>query len=94
VRLLDPDDVAGAAEAMEALRAQASEREQAARERYTQHQLESERLRHEARLAAIDHELEQAVEAGEERARREAAAQEAADRRGQADAVARSLRRP
>jgi hypothetical protein len=91
---LDPDDVAGAAEAMEALRARASEREQAARERHSQHQLESELRRHEGRLAAIDHELEQAVKAGEERARREAAEQEAADRRAQADAVARSLRRP
>ena len=94
VRQLDPDDVAGAAEAMEAVRAQASEREQAARERHTQHQLESEWRRHEARLAAVDRELEQAVEAGEEQARREVAEQEAADRRAQADAVARALRRP
>ena len=94
MRKLDPDDVAGAAEAMEAVRAQASEREQAARERHTQHQLESEWRRHEARLAAIDRELEQAVEAGEEQARREVAEQEAADRRAQADAVARALRRP
>jgi hypothetical protein len=94
LRQLDPDDVAGAAEAMEAVRARASEREQAARERHTQRQLESEWRRHEARLAAIDRELEQAVEAGEEQARREVADQEAADRRAQAEAVARSLRRP
>jgi hypothetical protein len=94
VRRLDPDDVARAAEAMEALRAQASQCEQAARERYTQHQLESERRRHEARLAAIDDELDQAVKAGEERARREIAEQEAADRGAQAETVARSLRRP
>jgi hypothetical protein len=94
VRRLDPDDVAAAAEAMEAVRAQASQLEQEARERHTKDQVESELRRHEARLAAMDRELEQTVRAAEEQVRREVADQEAADRRAQAEAVARSLRRP
>jgi hypothetical protein len=91
---VDPDDVAGAADAMEALRAEASELEQRARERHTDDQLKGERRRHEARLAAIDREVEQKVRAGEEQARRELAEREASDRRAQADVVARALRRP
>jgi hypothetical protein len=94
VRRVDPDDVAAAAEAMETLRAQASERERQARERHIDEQLERERRLQETRLAEIDRELEQAVQAGEEQARRELAEREAADRRAQADAVARALRRP
>lgn len=94
VRKLDPDDVAVAAEAMETLRAEATERERQARESHLHDQLETERRREEARLAEFDKELEQAARAGEERARREVADQEAADRRAQAEAVARSLRRP
>jgi hypothetical protein len=94
VRQVDPDDVAAAAEAMETLRAQASERERRARERHIDEQLEAERRPQEARLAEIDRELEQVVKAGEYEARRERAEQEAADRRAQADAVARALRRP
>jgi hypothetical protein len=94
VREVDPDDVAGAAEAMQNLRAKASELEGQARERHMNDQLESERRRHDARLAAIDREVEETVKAGEERARREIAQQQASDRRAQADAVARSLRRP
>jgi hypothetical protein len=94
VRHVDPDDVAGAAEAMEALRAEASKLERQAQDRITQDQLESERRRHEERLAEIEQATARAVQAGEEQARRELAEQEAADRRVQADAVARALRRP
>jgi hypothetical protein len=93
-RQVDPEDVGGAAEAMEALRAEASERERDARDRHTHEQLEGERRRHEGRLAAIDREVEQTIKAGVEQAQRELAEQEAADRRVQADAVARALRRP
>lgn len=94
VRRVDPEDVAGAVEAMEALRAQASELEQEARDRHTQAQLESEQRQHAARLAELDRELEQALRAEEEQHRRELAERDAADRRAQADAVARALRRP
>jgi hypothetical protein len=94
VRGVDADDVEGAVEAMEALRGEASERERQAMDKHSDEQVEGERRRHEARLAAIDHEFELTVKAGEERARRELAAQEAADRRAQTDAVARVLRRP
>jgi hypothetical protein len=94
VSKVDPEDVEAAAEAMQILRAEASERERNAQDGHTQRLLESERRAQEARLAEIDRELEQTVRAGEERARRELAEQEAADRRAQADAVARALRRP
>jgi hypothetical protein len=94
VRKVDPDDVEAAAEAMESLRAEAAKREQQAEDRHTRNQLETERRRHEARLAEIDRENAEAIQAGEERMRRELAEQEAADRRAQADAVARALRRP
>ena len=48
---------------------------------------------HQSRLDAIERDAEAAIQAGEQQARRELAAQEAAERRAQADAVARALRR-
>jgi flagellar biosynthesis GTPase FlhF len=94
VRRVDAEDVEAAAEAMEALRAEASELERQAQERRMRDQVESERRQHEARLAEIERATASAIKAGEEQARRELAEQQAADRRAQADAVAQALRRP
>jgi hypothetical protein len=91
---VDAEDVEGAAQAMEALRTEASDLELKARERLTLEQVESQRRRHEARIAEMDRMTASEIQAGEEQARRELAEQEAAEKRAQADAVARALRRP
>jgi hypothetical protein len=79
---IDAENITHAVAAMEALRETAANLE-----------LEAEQRVHQARLDVIDHAAEAAVEAGEQQARRELAAQEVTERRAQADAVARALRR-
>ena len=92
-RRLAADDIAAAAEAMEALRTEASERELAAEQSWRQAQTEAERRAHEQRLADIDREAQADAQARDAALRREMDAQEAADRRAQAEGVASALRR-
>jgi len=91
---IDADEVTAAAEAMEALREDASEREMAGERRWREAQVEAERRAHEQQLAAIDHAAEVDAQVQEEVLSKEMAEREAADRRAQAEAVARALRRP
>jgi hypothetical protein len=94
VSRIDGEDVEAAAEAMEALRAEASEREAQARERYHHEQAEAEQAAHELTLKEIDDAAAADIAAGEEQARRELAAQEEAEQKAQAEALARALRSP
>jgi hypothetical protein len=94
VRHLSAVDVEAATVAMEELRAEAAEREADAEQRYEQHIEAAQRAAEDAQLRRIDEDAAAQICAGEERARREAAQQEAAEDRAQADALARSLRRP
>jgi len=94
VRRLDAEDAAAAAEAMENLRAEASQQEIEAQQDY-------ERARHEAEWAARDQALREIdrsaaaeIAAREQELEREAAEQQAAERAAEAEALARSLRRP
>ena len=92
-RRLDADDIAAAAEAMEALRDEASELELTAEQSWRQAQTGAERRAHEQRLADIDREAQADAQARDAALRREMDAQEAADRRAQAEGVASALRR-
>jgi hypothetical protein len=87
---LNADDMAAAAEAMERLRAEAAELELAAERRIKDAQSDAERRAHEQRLADIDRHAEAEARARDEALHRETAEQEAADRRAQAEGVARS----
>jgi hypothetical protein len=93
-RRVDTEDVAAAAEAMEVLRTDAAELEVQAKRRHELQQAEDDQRRHEARLTEIERATASAIQVAEERIRRELAEQQASDRRAQADAVARALRRP
>ncbi|MDQ3678055.1 MAG: hypothetical protein M3401_14880 [Actinomycetota bacterium] len=93
VRRLDPDDVAGAASAMEQLRERATAMETRAREQYLEALTAAERRAHEEALRDVDAAADEHRRQAEEQMRRELAAQEAAERRAQAAAVARALRR-
>jgi hypothetical protein len=92
-RRIDADDVAQATAAMEALRARATDLELEAERCHHERLHDAEQQAHQLRLDAIERDTEAAIQAGEQRAREELAAQEAAERRAQADAVARALRR-
>lgn len=90
---IDPDDVAGAASAMEQLRERAAAMEMRARERYLECRSAAERRAHEEALRHVDAAAAEHHRQAEEQMRRELAAEEAAERRAQAAAVARALRR-
>jgi hypothetical protein len=90
---IDAEDVAHATVAMDALRSKAAELEFEAERRYHERQIDAERRAHQSRLEAIERDADAAIRAGEQQARSELAEQEAAERRAQADAVARALRR-
>jgi hypothetical protein len=94
VRRLEADDVATAAEAMEELRAEASDLEFKARQDHSANLAEAERRAHEETLRGIDEEADAYQRAADERAQRELAEQDAAEREAQAAALARALRRP
>ena len=94
VRRIDADHVAAAAEAMEELRAEASELELRAQQRYEDEHEQAERLAHEQVLHEIDEAAAAELRAEEERLDRELAQQEATERKAQAEAVAKALRRP
>ena len=94
VRRIDPDDMVGAAGAMEELRTQAAEKEMEARARHESGALKAERLAHERKLASIDEAAAADIRAREAKLRRELAERDARERQAQAAAVARALRRP
>ena len=94
VRRLSADDVATAAEAMEQLRAEASELEFKAQQDHSADLAEAERRAHEETLRGVDEEAEAYQREADERAQRELAEQDAAERASQAAALARALRRP
>ena len=79
---------------MEELRAEAARLEEEAQRRYEQRLEAAELAVERARLRRIDAEGAAQIRAGVERARQEVAAQEEAEDRAQADALARALRRP
>ena len=79
---IDAENITHAVTAMEALREKAADLE-----------LQAEQRVHQARLDAIDRATNAAIRADERDARDELAAQEAVERRAQAEAVARALRR-
>ena len=91
-RRLDPDEVDDAADAMEALRQEAAELETRAYERHRDTVAAAGRRPDDARTRgepADDHQRRP-----EPQMLREVAAEAAAERRAQASAVARALRRP
>ncbi len=94
VSQIDGDDVEAAAEAMEALRAEASKWEAEATARYEREQVEAEQAAHEMMLQEIEDTAAADIAAGEAQTRRELAAQEEAEQKAQAEALARALRSP
>jgi len=94
VRSIPAEDIALAAEAMEQLRADAQSREESSRQQMAENLDRAERLALKRTLRGIDDASEAEISRREEALREEVAAQESAERRAQAEAVARSLRRP
>jgi len=78
---------------MEALRNEASELELTTERLWREAQEEAELRAHEERLAGIDREAQAHAEDRDAAIRREMDQQEAADKRAEAEAVARALRR-
>lgn len=93
VRVLDAYQMAEAAQAMDALRADASSRELEARQRHHSEQHEAEDQAHARVLRDIDQAAAADVKARGDELRREMAEQEAAERQTQAESVAKALRR-
>ena len=91
---LDPDATAEAAIAMEALREQASALETRAHEQHLEALAAAARRPYDDALRAVDDAATQAQRRSEVEMRRELADEQAAERRAQAAAVARALRRP
>lgn len=94
VKRLNPDEVATAAEEMERLRSDAEAREFAARDRHARSLVSAEHAAHEKALRDLDREAVAYERQREQEVRRELAAQEAAERAEQAEALARALRKP
>ena len=90
---LDAEDVEQAAAAMEALRADAAQLELEAERRYHRGRLDAARQPPATRLDATDRAPRAVSEAAEAQARADLAEQRADERRAQAEAVARALRR-
>jgi hypothetical protein len=91
---LDPDAVGDAAVAMEALREEAAALEARAHERHLEAVAAAARKPYDDALRAVDEAAAEHQRHAETQMRRELAEQEAAERRAQAAAVARALRRP
>lgn len=94
VERFDAEDMERAAEAMEELRDQAAARELRARGRHELAAVEAANQAWDERLTEIDSEAAAELVAREQQLRRELSEQEAAERRAQAEALARSLRQP
>jgi hypothetical protein len=93
VRRIEADDVGDAAAAMEELRERAAALEARAREEHLEALSTAERREHEEALARVEEAVAVEQREAEAQMRHELAAQEAAERRAQAAAVARALRR-
>jgi hypothetical protein len=93
-RSLDADAIAAAATAMEALREHAAREEQEARDRHHGQLAAAARKPLDDALREIDETAETDKRRAEEQMRAELAQQDAAERRAQAEAIARALRRP
>lgn len=94
VRTIDGEDMVAAATAMEELRADAAEREAAARRQHDEGRLRAQRASYDRALADVDRSAEEYQRQRESQLQAELARQEAAERQAQADAVARALRKP
>lgn len=94
VRRVTAGDPEAAAESMEELRAEAAASELAASQRVDHEETEAERLAHERSMEEIDRVAALELEEREEQLRREFAEREATERRADAAALARALRRP
>jgi hypothetical protein len=94
VESIDAAAIADAAQAMEALRKACEDRELAARQALFDAQLLGERQADDEALAAVDTAAARAQREADEQMRREVEAQDAAERRAQAAALAEALRRP
>ncbi len=94
VESIDAAAIADAAQAMEALRKACEDRELAARQALSDAQLLGERQADDEALAAVDTAAARAQREADEQMRREVEAQDAAERRAQAAALAEALRRP
>ena len=88
------DDTAAAAEAMERLRERASERELRARLEHDEAIAATQRRAQDEALAEVDQAAAEYEQARERDLRHELAIEEAAERRAQAEALARALRKP
>ena len=93
-RRLDPDEIADAALAMEALRVDAAELEARAYQHHLETVADAARQPYDDALNAVDEAADEHQRRAEIAMRQELAEQEAAERRVQATAVARALRRP
>lgn len=91
---VDGEDPAAALAAMEALRGRAASMEEAARQAYLQSQQHERDLREDQALQAVERQAAEYQEHNEQQLRAEIAAQERAERRARAVALARALRRP
>lgn len=94
VETFDPDAVVDATAAMEHLREDAAEREARAHERHLEAVAAAARKPYDDALRRVDEDAAAAEQRAETEMRHELARQEAAERRAQAAAVARALRRP
>lgn len=94
VRRLSGEDMERAADAMEQLRDEAADRELRARERHELADVQAANRASDERLGEIDREAAAELEARERQLSREFAERESAERRAQAEALARALRRP
>lgn len=90
----DAEAIADAAGAMAALRQELDERELAARQAHLDGRLRAEQHADDAALAAMESAAARAQHESEAHMRREVAAENAAERRAQAAALAEALRRP
>jgi hypothetical protein len=90
----DADAVLEATEAMERLRAEAARREADARDRHERELAAAARKPYDDALREVDENAADEQRRAEAEMRRELAEQESAERRAQAAAVARALRRP
>ncbi len=94
VESIDAAAIADAAQAMQVLREACEDRELAARQALSDAQLLGEQQADDEALAAVDIAVARAQREDDEQMRREVEAEDAADRRAQAAALAEALRRP
>lgn len=93
VRRLNAEDIEAAAEAMQQLRDETAERERQARERHELDRVQAQSRDYDEQLSTIDAQAAAELAAREQQLRREFAEQEATERRMQAEAIARAIRR-